>query len=108
MNEFDRLGSEIKSARISNNLSQEALAEMLDVSSTHIKHMESGHRKPSVEILFKLAKILNFSIDSIIFDDKESNKSSQIDEDISLVLKECSCKEKELIKQIIISIVRCR
>lgn len=40
---------------------------MLEVSPTHVKHIESGHRKPSIEILFELAKILNISLDEVVF-----------------------------------------
>ena len=32
-----------------------------------MKHIESGHRKPSIEILFELAKILNISLDEVVF-----------------------------------------
>lgn len=56
MDEYKRLATTIKQTRIASGMSQEEFAEMLDVSSTHIKHMESGHRKPSVDILFLIAK----------------------------------------------------
>lgn len=61
------LGVSIKNARLKKKFSQETLAELLDITPTHIKHIESGRRKPSIEILFKLAEILDFSIDNIIF-----------------------------------------
>ena len=50
----------------------EKLAEKLEVSPTHVKHIESGHRKPSIEILFEIAKILNISLDSVVFSKNES------------------------------------
>jgi transcriptional regulator with XRE-family HTH domain len=40
---------------------------MLDISPTHIKHIESGHRKPSIEILFEIARVLNLSLDGVVF-----------------------------------------
>ena len=51
---------------------EKELAEMLEVSPTHVKHIESGHRKPSIEILFEIAKILNISLDSVVFSKNES------------------------------------
>lgn len=52
--------------RKNKRITQEELAELLDVTPTHVKHIESGHRKPSIEILLDLAKILNFSLDSMV------------------------------------------
>ena len=51
------------------------LAEMLEVSPTHVKHIESGHRKPSIEILFEIAKILNISLDGVVFSKNESART---------------------------------
>ncbi|MBQ6118915.1 MAG: helix-turn-helix transcriptional regulator, partial [Clostridia bacterium] len=67
MDEFTQLGNAIKEARLKKGMSQEALAEALDISPTHVKHMESGHRRPSVEKLFQIAKLLDMSVDSVIF-----------------------------------------
>ena len=52
--------------RKNKRITQEELAELLDVTPTHVKHIESGHRKPSIEILLDLAKILKFSLDSMV------------------------------------------
>lgn len=61
------LGLSIRNARIENHLTQEQLAELLDVTVTHVKHIESGHRKPSINVLFHIATILNLSLDALIF-----------------------------------------
>ncbi len=52
MYDIDLIGKVVKSARIENNMSQERLSEILDVTPTHLKHIESGHRKPSIELFF--------------------------------------------------------
>ena len=61
---------------MSKRITQEELAEMLEVSPTHVKHIESGHRKPSVEILFALAKILNISLDEVVFPKKDTPRDA--------------------------------
>ena len=63
--ELTALRETIRNERKNKRITQEA--EMLEVSPTHVKHIESGHRKPSIEILFELAKILNISLDEVVF-----------------------------------------
>ena len=65
--ELTALRETIRNERKNKRITQEELAEMLEVSPTHVKHIESGHRKPSIEILFELAKILNISLDEVGF-----------------------------------------
>jgi len=93
------LGDAIKKARIRNNLTQEELAEIIEVTPTHLKHMESEHRKPSIEVLFKLAKALNMSLDNLIF---ENNIKENLIKEIDILLKECNEKELKIIKEMII------
>jgi transcriptional regulator with XRE-family HTH domain len=49
------LGDTIRQARMDNKMTQEQLAEAINISPTHMKHIESEHRKPSVDVLFSLA-----------------------------------------------------
>ncbi|HBV82758.1 MAG: helix-turn-helix transcriptional regulator [Lachnospiraceae bacterium] len=61
------LGTAIRTARIKMNLTQEQVAEMVDISPVHYMHLESEHRMPSIKVLFKLCDILNLSLDSLMF-----------------------------------------
>ena len=73
--ELALLREAIRNERKDKRITQEELAEMLEVSPTHIKHIESGHRKPSIEILFEISKILNISSDSVVFSKNESART---------------------------------
>lgn len=64
--ELGLLAEAIRQARIEKRISQEKLAEMLDVSTTHVRHIESGHRKPSIEKLVSLCQILDISFDQMV------------------------------------------
>ena len=99
MDAIEQLGRVIKNARVKNNLSQEQLAELLGVSPSHIKHMESGLRKPSVEILFQLAQILHFSLDALI--QPEMLGMDERTQDIRTLLTDCSPQQLELISDLI-------
>jgi len=68
------LGSAIKAARTENKITQEQLAEMIGVAPSHIKQMEAGNRNPSVEVLYKLARTLNFSVDDVFFPSRKDDQ----------------------------------
>lgn len=65
-----RLGEAIRSARMRKGLTQEALAEQLDVTLIHLKNIEGSRRKPSVPLLFHLMEILDFSVDALVFPER--------------------------------------
>lgn len=67
------LGNRIKNKRIENNLTQEQLGEICEMSSAHIGHIERGTRILSVEVLFRIAQALNVSVDYLLFDSVENH-----------------------------------
>ena len=67
------LGEAIRSARMRKGLTQEALAEMLDITPIHLKNMESSRRKPSVPMLFALMELLDFSADALVFPERSAS-----------------------------------
>ncbi len=68
--ETRELGEAIRAARMRKGLTQEALAELLDITPIHLKNMESSRRKPSVPLLFALMKLLDFSVDALVFPER--------------------------------------
>jgi transcriptional regulator with XRE-family HTH domain len=55
------LGKNIKRARKTNGLSQNALAEMLDISREHLAKIETAKRTISLGLLFDLCTTLKIS-----------------------------------------------
>ena len=102
------LGEHIKNARIKKELTQESLAELLDITPTHVKHIESGHRKPSIEILFRIAKILDMSVDNVIFSDSDDNLTKEKINEINNLLIKCNKKELAVAKDLIFSLIKNR
>lgn len=68
--EIRALGEAIRAARMRKGLTQEALAELLDITPIHLKNIESARRKPSVPLLFALMELLGFSVDALVFPEK--------------------------------------
>lgn len=58
--------SRLKSCRESQGFSQIEFAQKLGVSNTVLSRYESGDREPNFEMLIKIAKTLNVSIDHLI------------------------------------------
>lgn len=73
------LSDAIRTARMKKGYTQEELSEILDITPGHLKHMESGKRKPSVPLLFQMMELLDFSVDKIIFPNYEETECVHLD-----------------------------
>lgn len=60
------IGERITQLRKQQNLSQDELAKKAEVSRTIIGNYERNANTPSIEVLLKLAKVFNVSVDYII------------------------------------------
>lgn len=88
------LGNAIRAARIKMNLTQEQVAEMVDISPVHYMHLESEHRMPSVKVLFKLCDILNLSLDNLMF---LSTNNSLLIQELNNYAHKCTDKQLQVI-----------
>ena len=59
-------GERIEAARKKKGLTQEELAERVNVSQSMINHIENGNKKPSLETAVALANELGVTLDSLI------------------------------------------
>lgn len=60
-----RLGRKIQKIRKSIGLSQEQLAERVNVSTTWIGYLETGYRVPNLKMIYKIARALNVKVKDI-------------------------------------------
>ena len=60
------LGDKIKNIRYKYNISQEDMAKTLEINRNYLSRIETNKTLPSVEMLLKLAKTFNISIDSLL------------------------------------------
>ena len=61
----EKLGKKVKKLRKQKGLTQEGLAEKLNISRTHMGHIEQGRKSPSLKLLSKLAKALRVKVKDI-------------------------------------------
>lgn len=101
--DFKAIGKHIKDRRIELGITQEALANALEVNPSHISNIETGRAHPSLTALVRIADFLHCSIDSFIYQEYSSDYSNttDIDKSILKMLKLKTAKTKEQILQII-------
>lgn len=73
--DYTALGMRIKQTRENRHFTQEQLAELCNLSASHIGHIERGTRIPSLDTVFCISQALNISIDCLIFDSVNVNES---------------------------------
>ena len=64
--DYKEIGKRIRAERRRQDLTQERLAEMADISESFMGHVERGGRVLSVETLAKLANVLGLTVEFII------------------------------------------
>ena len=62
------IGKRIKSAREKKGLTQEQLAEQVNLSPMHISVIEHGNKLPRLETLINIANVLDVSADILLQD----------------------------------------
>lgn len=56
----------LKMLRDDKGFTQQQLAEVLNITVSSVSHYENGSRQPSIEILIRLADVMNVSIDYLV------------------------------------------
>jgi transcriptional regulator with XRE-family HTH domain len=67
------------------DMSQETLAEKCDVSTSYIGLVERGERKPSLEIVLKIANALNVTPNSLTLDSIKHKPSNNKDKLVLMI-----------------------
>ena len=63
---YQKLGKKIQKLRKAAGSTQEDFAERINISRTHMGHIEQGRKKPSLELLEKIAKHLKVKVNELI------------------------------------------
>lgn len=71
---YDKIGDKIRERRNFLKITQENLANEIDVSASFISDIENGRRKMSLETMIKISIALKTSLDYLILDNMNSTK----------------------------------
>ena len=92
MSDFKKLlGKKIQSIRKAKGLTQEKLAELIDIETPSLSYLETGKYAPSVETLQKLSRVLDVKPWEFYFftdlsdEDKKNELKKALDENPKLI-----------------------
>lgn len=101
--DYKAIGARVKNFRRERNLSQEKLAELVDVSVPYMSNIETGKKKLSMQVLVNLSVALNATPDELLFGytSAQEEKSYSSYEAIHKDLRDCTESQAALLTEII-------
>lgn len=100
-----KIGAFLKELRKSKELTQEQLAEKLNVSGRTVSRWETGSNMPDIGMLVEIADFYDVSIPEIIHGERKSENMDQKTRETAVAMAEYSRKEEKNTKLKIISIL---
>ena len=95
-----QIGARIRTAREAQNITQFQLAEMINISLSHMSNIETGNTNFGVDILVRLAQALQVSTDALLRPDVPQ-VTALYAEEIDDLLRGRSPEEMQLLTKIL-------
>ena len=95
MNYFE-IGQKIRKYRKEKGLSQEQLAEKVNISVTHMSHIETANTKLSLPVLVDIASVLQVQTDELLFDSKPQGGATLLMQ----IVAECTPTQIDMIVEL--------
>lgn len=99
--DYNKLGQRIRKHRIAAHLTQEQLAEAVDVVPSSISRIETNANSCSLSLLIKIATALNVGIDALVCDSLPSVTDLHLRKDFEALLSDCTTKELNLLFRVL-------
>ena len=97
--DYSIIGERLKKARLAKNMTQENLAEQLDVSVAFLSRVERGHSHLNLNRLTQVCELLDVS-EGYILSGSSENSESYLEEDFKKLLAKYSPEKQRLIYNI--------
>lgn len=72
--DYKAIGQRIKIARIKKGVTQETVADLIDITPAHMSNVETGKTKVSLPTLIEIANALSVSVDTLLSDNVLASK----------------------------------
>lgn len=97
--DYERIGTRVRYFRQRKGFSQEQLAELVDISVTHMSHIETGNTKLSLPVFVALSEALGVRADELLNDPAPDHSS--VSREIAAVLDTCTPQQARCIADIV-------
>lgn len=98
--DFENIARKLKDIRVSKGLTQEYVANMADVNTSHISNIENNRVKISLSTLVHVCNALDVTVDSIL-SDEYNNPVSVLEHEILLEVQSFPLETQKQILKII-------
>lgn len=98
--DYKAIGKRIKIARIRVGTTQEAVADMVDISPSHMSNIETGSSKLSLPTLIAVANALSVTVDSLLSDNIISSKV-EFEKEAKDVFQDCNDYETKILVDVL-------
>ena len=88
------IGRRIKAAREKKQLTQEQLAELVDLSTMHVSVIERGVKLPKLETLINIANVLDVSAD-VLLQDVINNRAEIFSSEVSTLMNKLPQEDQQ-------------
>lgn len=105
--DYKAIGKRIKIARIRADLTQEKLAERVNLSTSHMSNIETGTTKVSLSAIVDIANALSVSVDDLLCDNIVRT-NPQFEADIKALIDSCNEYEIRIVKDLLEAICKFR
>lgn len=99
MNYYE-IGQRIRKIRKSRGLSQERLAELVGISTTHMCHIETANTKLSLPVFIQIAEVLEVQTDTLLYDQPRDCVDNSMGVIVD-VLRSCDAKQARFIAEMV-------
>lgn len=96
--DYEKIGMRIRFFRQQKGLSQEQLAELVDISVTHMSHIETGNTKLSLPVFVAMAEALEVCTDELLHE--PANDHNSVLGELTAIINSCSPQEARCIADI--------
>ena len=99
--QYRYVGENVRRARLNKGLTIEQLAELIDVTDSYLGVAERGTSGFSVEVIIRIATVLDITTDSLLMENAPSYKPSSKLDTLVTLLSQCPDNEVEYITEFV-------
>lgn len=105
MVDFGEFGSRLRKLRTRKQLSQSKVAEQAHLVPSYYNMIENGKKMPSLDVLLRIANILDTTLDEMFLGEYTSSKDPYSHLILSLI-EQCSARENKVVYEVVAALVQ--